>query len=71
MHIVSVNDVTIPHAAIAREVQNHAAESPKAAWEEATRALVIRELLLQRARKLDLLAEPRAQEVRGRPMRRP
>ena len=24
MHIVSVNDVTIPHAAIAREVQNHA-----------------------------------------------
>jgi peptidyl-prolyl cis-trans isomerase C len=62
MHIVSVNGVTIPHAEIAREVQNHAAESPKAAWEEATRALVIRELLLQRARKLDLLAKPRAQE---------
>ncbi len=62
MHIVSVNDVTIPHAAIAREVQNHAAESSKAAWEEATRALVIRELLLQRARTLDLVALPLVQD---------
>ena len=59
MQTVTVNDVAIPHAAIAREVQNHAAESPKVAWEEATRALVIRELLLQRARTLDLLAEAR------------
>jgi peptidyl-prolyl cis-trans isomerase C len=62
MQTVTVNDVAIPHATIAREVQNQAAESPKAAWEEATRALVIRELLLQRAAALDLAAEPRVQE---------
>ena len=59
MQIVTVNDAAIPHATIAREVQNHAADSPKAAWQQATRALVIRELLLQRARALDLIAEPR------------
>ena len=34
----------------------------KAAWEEATRALVIRELLLQRARTLDLAALPLVQD---------
>lgn len=59
MQAISVNDVAIPHAAIAREVQNHAAPTPQAAWEEATRALVIRELLLQQAKALDLAAEPR------------
>jgi peptidyl-prolyl cis-trans isomerase C len=62
MQTVAVNDVTIPHATIAREVQNHAAESPQVAWERATRALVIRELLLQRARALDLVAEPRVED---------
>lgn len=59
MQSVMVNDVAIPHAAIAREVQNHQAESPTVAWEHATRALVVRELLLQRARMLDLAADPR------------
>lgn len=59
MQSVMVNDVAIPHATIAREVQNHQAESPAVAWEEATRALVIRELLLQRAHALDLVADPR------------
>ena len=43
------------------EAQNHAVETPKAAWELATRALVIRELLLQRARALELVAGPRVQ----------
>lgn len=62
MQTVTVNDVAIPHAAIAREAQNHAAESATAAWEQATRALVIRELLLQRARALDLVAEPLVQD---------
>jgi peptidyl-prolyl cis-trans isomerase C len=62
MQTVTVNDVLIPHAIIAREVQNHEAKSPAAAWKEATRALVIRELLLQRARALDLVAEPRTQD---------
>jgi peptidyl-prolyl cis-trans isomerase C len=58
MQAVMVNDVAIPHATIAREVQNHQAESPALAWEQATRALVIRELLLQRANALDLVADP-------------
>lgn len=62
MEAITVNDVAISHAAIAREVQNHAAATPKAAWDEAIRALVIRELLLQRARTLDLTAEPREQD---------
>jgi peptidyl-prolyl cis-trans isomerase C len=62
MQTVTVNDVLIPHATIAREVQNHEARSPAAAWKEATRALVIRELLLQRARALGLVAEPRTQD---------
>ncbi|MGE0224454.1 MAG: peptidylprolyl isomerase [Acetobacteraceae bacterium] len=56
---VTVNGVSIARADIAREVQNHHGGSPKQAWEEATRALVIRELLTQRARALGLLAEPR------------
>jgi peptidyl-prolyl cis-trans isomerase C len=62
MQTVTVNDVTIPHATIAREVQNHAAASPDAAWQQAARALVIRELLLQRAGALELVAEPRVQD---------
>lgn len=56
---ISVNDVAIAAADIAREVQNHAGGSPKEAWEEATRALVVRSLLSQRARDLSLTAEPR------------
>lgn len=57
-----VNDVAIPHATIAREVQHHQAESSSVAWEQATRALVIRELLRQRARTLDLDAVPLEQD---------
>jgi peptidyl-prolyl cis-trans isomerase C len=56
--VVSVNDVVIANAAIAREVQNHTGGSPGEAWEEATRALVVQELLLQRARVLGLIAKP-------------
>lgn len=46
-----VNGVPIPEAAIAAEMQNHPAASPDAAWKEAARALAIRELLLQEARR--------------------
>lgn len=59
---VSVNETIVPQAAIAREVQNHPEASPQAAWQAAARALVVRELLLQRARALGLIAEPRVQE---------
>jgi peptidyl-prolyl cis-trans isomerase C len=62
MQIVTVNERVIPAAAIAQEAQNHRADSPEAAWDQATRALIVRELLLQRARALDLVAEPREQD---------
>lgn len=57
---VSVNGVTIPRKAIAAEVQNFPARNPGEGWREATRSLVIRELLLQEARRLAIPAEPRA-----------
>ena len=56
--MIRVNDVEIPHAAIAREVQNQAGATPREAWDGATRALVVRELLLQRARALEIVAIP-------------
>jgi peptidyl-prolyl cis-trans isomerase C len=55
---VSVNGRVIPHDAISRETQNHAARSPAAAWQAAATALVVRELLLQEANRLELVAAP-------------
>lgn len=55
---VSVNGVVISRAAIARETQNHPASKPIDAWMAAARALVVRELLLQEARRLGLMPEP-------------
>jgi len=55
---VSVNGVDISSAAIARETQHHMTSDPDAAWELATRALAIRELLLQEAERLAIEAEP-------------
>jgi peptidyl-prolyl cis-trans isomerase C len=55
---VSVNGVSIARDAIVREMQHHAAPKPIAAWQQAARALVIRELLMQRARHLGVTPEP-------------
>jgi peptidyl-prolyl cis-trans isomerase C len=55
---VSVNGITIPRGDIARETQNHAAATPIAAWQGATRALVIRELLRQEATQRAIVATP-------------
>lgn len=55
---VSVNGVVIARDAIQREMQHHPAEKPLTAWQRAARALVVRELLLQRARHLDIAPEP-------------
>lgn len=55
---VSVNGVGIPRAAIARETQNHPAGKPIEAWMSAARALVVRELLLQEARRLGIAPQP-------------
>ncbi|WP_295559610.1 peptidylprolyl isomerase [uncultured Hyphomicrobium sp.] len=57
MPVVSVNGVAIPRKAIAAEVQNFPARNPGEGWRAAARALVIRELLLQEARRLEIVAE--------------
>lgn len=62
---VSVNGVTIPRETIVREMQHHPASKPIAAWQDAARALVVRELLLQRAAHLGISAEPTA-DTEGR-----
>ncbi len=60
---VSVNGVAIARDAIQREMQHHPAEKPIAAWQQAARALVIRELLLQRAKHLGLVPDPISDEA--------
>ncbi len=60
---VSVNGVAIARDAIQREMQNHPASKPIAAWQQAARALVIRELLLQRAKHLGIAPEPISDEA--------
>lgn len=47
--MISVNGISIDEAAIAREMQHHPAETREAAERQAEIALVVRELLLQRA----------------------
>lgn len=57
---VAVNGVAISRDLIAREIQNHPAASPVKAWTAAAQSLVVRELLLQEARRCGIPAEPRA-----------
>ena len=61
--VVKVNGIVIPRDAISREAQHHPAGKPIAAWRLATRALVIRELLLQEARRLGVEAAPRTDDA--------
>jgi peptidyl-prolyl cis-trans isomerase C len=56
--VVSINGVVIRHDEISREAQNHPAPTPIAAWTAAARALAVRELLLQEARRNVVEAEP-------------
>jgi peptidyl-prolyl cis-trans isomerase C len=60
---VSVNGIAIARDAIVREMQHHPAKKPIEAWQNAARALVVRELLLQRARALDISPAPAADEA--------
>lgn len=55
---VKVNGVQIPRDVIAREVQHHPARNPAESLKAAARALVVRELLLQEARRLQIVEEP-------------
>ncbi len=59
---VTVNGVAIAEKAIATEAQNHPSRSGKEAVDAASRALAIRELLLQEARRLQLSPEPMPDE---------
>jgi peptidyl-prolyl cis-trans isomerase C len=56
--VVKVNGITIPRAAISREVQHHPAPSPIAAWTAAARALAVKELLTQEAQRTNVTATP-------------
>lgn len=62
---VKVDGVAISRDAIARETQNHPAAKPADAWQAATRALIVRELLLQEARRREIQATP-ATDAEGR-----
>ena len=60
---VRVNGVEITPEAIAQEIQHHPAPDAETAWVEAARALAVRELLLQHARKLAVEPDPEADEA--------
>lgn len=64
-HSVTVNGTVISRKAIAAEAQNFPADNPGEAWRAATRALVIRELLLQEASRLEVPIE-QIQDEKGR-----
>ena len=61
---VSVNGIAIARDEIVREMQHHPACKPIAAWQQAARALVIRELLMQEARRLDIAPQPLTEDGR-------
>lgn len=63
--LVSVDGVVIPHAAISAEAQQHPAASPAEAFRLAAEALVVRQLLLNEAGRLGVVAAPERDE-RGR-----
>lgn len=58
MQTITVNQVEISATLIAAEAQHHPAPTPNDAWNSAATALVVRELLLQEARRQGLEAEP-------------
>jgi peptidyl-prolyl cis-trans isomerase C len=60
---VKVNGVEIPPEAIAQEIQHHPAPDAETAWVEAARALAVRELLLQEARRIGLAGQPVTDEA--------
>jgi peptidyl-prolyl cis-trans isomerase C len=60
---VLVNGVEISPEAIAEEIQHHPAPDAETAWVEAARALAVRELLLQEARRLAISGDPDVDEA--------
>ncbi|NKB52237.1 MAG: peptidylprolyl isomerase [Rhizobiaceae bacterium] len=66
MPVVSVNGVVIPETEILEEAQNHPAKNPGKALRAAAQALVVKQLLLQQANELGLVATPELDDE-GRP----
>ncbi len=62
---VRVNGIEITPESIAQEIQHHPAPDAETAWVEAARALAVRELLVQEARRRGLSADP-AEDEDGR-----
>ena len=60
---VRVNGVEIEPEAIAQEIQHHPAPDAETAWVEAARALAVRELLLQEARRIGVAPDPLTDET--------
>ena len=70
-NVVRVNGAVIARETIAREAQHHPAATPAAAFAQAARALAIRQLLLDEARRLELSPHPLEQKGAARPTRKP
>lgn len=60
--IVSVNGTIIPNREIVSEVQYHPSSSASESWQRAAEALVLRVLLLDEARREDIVASPLTDE---------
>ncbi len=56
MEKISVAGIEIAQSDIAAEAQNHPAQKPDEAWVHAAKALVVRQLLLNEADRLDIVA---------------
>lgn len=61
--MISVNGVTIPKDAVAREMQHHPAPSRDEAERQAATALVVRELLLQRVSEREIAGADEDQRI--------
>ncbi|MGE0735896.1 MAG: peptidylprolyl isomerase [Alphaproteobacteria bacterium] len=62
MNTILVNGAEIPPHAVAAEMQYHPAPTQEQAWSTAATALVVRELLLQEAARLGVVARPDADD---------
>jgi peptidyl-prolyl cis-trans isomerase C len=55
---IKLNDVVLPSHMIAAEAQHHPSQTPASAYQAAARALIIRTLLLEEAKRDAIAAEP-------------
>lgn len=55
---IKLNGVVLPSHMIAAEAQHHPAQTPAAAYQAAARALIVRTLLLEEAKRDGIAAEP-------------